>query len=515
MEVLERLQGLLSNLTQEEFKKINELTAKEQSQPWLPTPSQQLEAYLSNADILLYGGAAGGGKTDLICGLALNEHERTVVFRSKYKDLNGFWDRLCALTPNYKHINSSTKRLVTLDGRLIECGHLELPNSERSWQGVPHDLIAFDEGAQLSESKVHFVMGWNRSSTGKRCRIVIASNPPMGGDGAWLLKWFAPWVDPLYPNPANSGELRWAIILGSAGNVEIKWVKDSSIIELEGKTYTPKSFTFIPANLNDNPHLRDTGYRATLQAMPEPMRSQLLNGDFLAAGEDDEWQVIPSKWIKEAQGRVNTSQSKMVSIGVDIAQGGADKTSLVALYQNNVFDDVKSIAGCETPDGASVASLVLKMRRDNASVALDATGGWGGSTKDHLKTHHGIDATPIVFSSSAGGLDPDINMGYLNLRAKMYWQFRKALDPESSEQITLPKGARILAQLSASRWSSKNGKIAIESKEDIRRRLGSSPDDADAIVMAWHIRQRSLRQTLNNQQRPVNTGYVGSGGWML
>jgi len=40
--------------------------------------------------------------------------------------------------------------------------------------------------------------------------VVIASNPPVGGEGEWLSVWFAPWVDPLFPAPAAPGELRYA-----------------------------------------------------------------------------------------------------------------------------------------------------------------------------------------------------------------------------------------------------------------------------------------------------------------
>jgi hypothetical protein len=61
---------------------------------------------------------------------------------------------------------------------------------------------------------------------------------------------------------------------------------------------TPRSRTFIPARVTDNPHLYGTGYMAQLQALPEPLRSQMLNGDFHAGMEDDPWQVIPTAWIE-------------------------------------------------------------------------------------------------------------------------------------------------------------------------------------------------------------------------
>jgi|SRR5215510_6060667 len=57
------------------------------------------------------------------------------------------------------------------------------------------------------------------------------------------------------------------------------------------------------ARLDDNPYLRHTAYRARVMALPEPLRSKLLKGDFLAGRQDAEFQVIPSAWIAAAQER--------------------------------------------------------------------------------------------------------------------------------------------------------------------------------------------------------------------
>jgi len=65
----------------------------------------------------------------------------------------------------------------------------------------------------------------------------------------------------------------------------------------------PKSRTFIPARLLDNPYLTTTGYGDTLQALPEPLRSHVLYGDFSIGRQDEAWQVIPTAWIRAAQDR--------------------------------------------------------------------------------------------------------------------------------------------------------------------------------------------------------------------
>src|SRR3546814_3606837 len=82
------------------------------------------------------------------------------------------------------------------------------------------------------------------------------------------------------------------------------------IREFDGKRYIPQSRTFIPAALGDNPFLINTGYQATLDAMPEPMRSAIRDGNFMAAREDDPWQVIPTSWILTAQQRWRDRRSE-------------------------------------------------------------------------------------------------------------------------------------------------------------------------------------------------------------
>jgi hypothetical protein len=152
------------------------------------------------------------------------------------------------------------------------------------------------------------------------------------------------------------------------------------------------------------------------------------------------------------------------------------------------------------------------MRRDGASIAVDTTGGWGGSARDHLATHHQIKVMPIVFSAAGQGMDSGTRLGYANLRAKMYWEFRVALDPSRNEGVSLPPGDRILAQLTAARWHPRSGRIVIESKEEIRSRLGSSPDEADAIVEAWHVRHQAYKapkRQVRQDHMPTRLGWMG------
>src|SRR5262249_8964197 len=137
-----------------------------------------------------------------------------------------------------------------------------------------------------------------------------------------------------------------------------------------------KSRTFIPASLADNPYLSKTGYGATLQALPEPLRSQLLYGDFSIGQVDDQWQVIPTAWVRLAQQRWQKQKKpdlRLSAIGVDVARGGKDKTVISKRY-GHWYAPLEKYAGKDTPDGQSVAELVERTREDDAPVMIDVIG---------------------------------------------------------------------------------------------------------------------------------------------
>lgn len=514
-DVLASFEAMVRDLGPKELAELDEILAAELTSHWLPNPGPQTQAYLSDADLLLYGGAAGGGKTDLLLGLATTEHRKGVIFRRAYVDLRGVTERLLEIAGSREGFNGQ-EMVYKRDGRALEFGALEKPGAEMSWQGRDHDFIGFDEGAQLAAAKVQFVIGWLRSAQpDQRCRIVIASNPPMGGEGEWLIEWFAPWLDPLFPNPAAPGELRWAIIIGT----ETRWVEDASPVRIGDETYTPLSRTFIPAMLDDNPYLRDTNYRAQLQNMPEPLRSQLLHGDFLAGRNDHEWQVIPSEWVRAANRRWlkidHTQRRKMLALAADVCSpGGADNTALAPLYDDWVFGKLTYRKGIEIKDPSDIALLMLQTQRDGADLSVDGTGGWGSGVKSHLKKAHELECESVVFSAGSTARTKDGKLEYLNLRAQMYWQLREALDPEDGDDIALPPDPRLTAELTTPRYKVRGTKIQIEDKDEIKKRVGSSPDASDAVVIAWLRRNAWAKKVTKKPNPKLTRPTTGVTAWM-
>lgn len=456
-----------------------------QSTPiWCPLPGPQTMALESEADVVFYGGAAGGGKTDLAVGLALTQHLRSIIYRRVGTELIGIIDRMTEIIGNRNGFNGQDD-IWRLQGRQIEFGSCRAIGDEKKYQGRAHDLKVFDEVTNFLESQVRFLMGWQRSAVkGQRCRILFTGNPPTDAEGEWVIGFFAPWLDTQYKGKkAESGEIRWFAMLDGK-DVEVENGQPFVHTYEDGKTekIQPQSRTFILSKVQDNAFLMATGYEATLQALPEPLRSQMLNADFSAGKDANPYQVIPTAWVEAAQARWKESDKKgpMSSVGVDVARGGKCFT-VISRRHGSWYDKLLRYPGAMTPDGPSVAAFSIGAAQNGAPIHVDSIG-VGTSPVDHLKTA-GVHVVPINGAETGKNFtDKSGRLLFYNMRAKLWWGLREALDPTSSDPISLPPGQEVKADLCAPLWSLRNGKILIESKEDLIRRIGRSPDDGDAIV---------------------------------
>lgn len=537
----DELTRLIEAMAPDELDKLTEAAAPYLQRAWLPQPGPQSDAYYCEADELLYGGAAGGGKTDLGIGLALTAHERSLIIRAQATDLEALWDRLMALA-SVSRSNSNRKQLYTTDRRTIEGGHLDKPNSERSWQGRPHDLIYFDEVAQLAEHRVVFLMQWLRSTTpGQRKRVVMGTNPPLpeirdgqlvpSETGAWLISWFAPWIDPMYPRPAKPGELRWCYMRSSGRDYETVWVDGPGFYDiataeprpdaterdiLTGKIAAARSRTFIRSRLADNAYLAGTGYAEKLSGIPEPMRSMLLNGEFGVRLGDDEAQVIPTAWVLAAEERwrarpwAEVERLRQVLLSCDIAQGGVDNTIIAPIYEGEYVETLLKKPGLETPTGHQVVKMLMNERTDASMIVLDGNGGWAGSTRDLLQLQHQIEAVLFSASSVLGHWTPDGRFRYHNERARMWWTGRLLLDPQSGFGWALPPDIRLRMQLTAPRFYIVRDVLHVEEKADLRKRLQSSTDEADAVLQGMLYYEEALRALARRPQVPIANQYVAA-----
>ncbi len=459
---------------------------------WSPQAGPQTIALDCLADELYYGGAAGGGKSDLLIGLSMTRHHKAIIFRREFTQLQDIITRARDVADDQGRYNGNAHILRLADGRTIEFGAVQLITDVRKYKGRAHDLKCFDELPEFTEYQYRFLNGWKRTvRAGQRTRTVAAGNPPTSHEGEWVIRHWAPWLDRQHPNPARTGELRWFAMID--GNEEER--EDGTPFFWQGETITPTSRTFIPAQLSDNPLLMATGYATTLQGLPEPLRSQLLRGDFSVGLEDDPYQTIPTAWVLAAQQRWrersrpqtrdaqgNTIPVPLTAVGVDPARGGDDKTCLARRY-NNWCAPIETHPGKATPDGQAVAQLTIAALLEGGIANIDVIG-IGASVYDMCR-QQGASVRAINFASAAPAMDRTGKLSFINLRAYAYWSLREALDPMNGDELALPDDPELLADLCSPKWMIRSRGIQIESKDDIKARLGRSPDKGDALVMAF------------------------------
>lgn len=468
---------LLPYLTDKERGELDAILAS--APMWLPLPGPQSQAFATPADITGFGGAAGGGKSALAVGLALTQHRKSIIFRQNGTELTGVIDEITRVLGGREGFNGQD-RIWRLPGRQIELGSFPNPGDETKYQGRDHDLIVYDEASNMRESAVRFLMGWLRTAAyGQRCRVLMTFNPPTTAEGRWITAFFAPWLDKKHPNPAQPGELRWFAMIDGK---EVE-VPDGAPFQHNTDTIKPMSRTFIPSRVSDNPYLMGTGYMSTLQALPEPLRSQMLYGDFTAGIEDDPWQVIPTAWVEAAMARWKRPDRilPMDSLGVDVARGGRDQ-SILARRHGMWFDEPLCYPGKATPDGPAVAGLAIAALRDQAVIHIDVIG-VGSSPYDFLNEAR-QQVVGVNVAEAATGMDKSGRLRFKNLRSELWWRMREALDPTNNTGIALPPNPALLADLCAPTWELSGATIHVASREQIMAKIGRSPDYGSAYVLA-------------------------------
>lgn len=449
---------------------------------WNPNPGPQTEAFFCPADELFYGGEAGGGKTDLIVGLSLTDHQKSLVLRRTNVEAAKLIQRFTEILGSRVGFNGQDN-VWRIDNKIIDIGGVQHEDDKQKRKGDPHDFIGFDEIADFTETQFRFIIGWNRSTNKlQRCRVVCTGNPPTTPEGFWIVRYWGAWLDKSHPRPAKPGELRWYTSI-EGEDVECEGPEP---VMVENELVVPRSRTFIPSGLEDNPDLFETNYRSVLAALPEPLRSAYMKGKFVSAQADQAWQVIPTRWVELAQARWSPdgNRARMSALAVDVAQGGLDNTVLQARHGGwFAMPDVHR--GIDTTNGPAVAGLIVVRMRDRCVIIIDMGGGYGQSAYDHL-TGQDIPMVVAYNGSNEGmGRSRDGTLKFRNRRAQVYWRFREALDPDYGSALALPPDDFLRLELCAVHWKMTPTGIQIEDKAEVKKRIGRSPDRADAAVMAW------------------------------
>ena len=263
-----------------------------------PQPGPQTALLSSPADIVVFGGGAGGGKT---FGLLLeplrhvhNPDFGAVIFRRTTPQITaegGLWDEAGSLYPQLgaTPYSSFPLHFTFGSGAKVSFSHLQYESNKYDWQGSQIALICWDELTHFTEGQFWYLLSRNRSTSGVRPYVRATCNPDAG---SWVARLVAWWIDQEtgFPIPERAGVVRYFLRVSGV----VRWADTPAELEAEYPEICEraarvgadavKSFTFIPASVYDNPALleADPGYLANLLALPPVEQARLLGQNWKA-----------------------------------------------------------------------------------------------------------------------------------------------------------------------------------------------------------------------------------------
>lgn len=251
----------------------------------VPQPGPQAMFLATKADIAIYGGAAGGGKSWALLAEPLrhigNPAFGGVIFRRttvQVRNEGGLWDESMLLYPQIGgRPKSATLEWRFPSGAALSFAHLEHDSTVLNYQGAQIAFIGFDELTHFTERQFWYLLSRNRSTSGVKPYVRATTNPDAD---SWVAKLIAWWIDPAtgFARPEGAGVLRWFVRVGG----KLVWADSAEALTALHPTSRPKSLTFVPASLADNAVLEaaDPHYRANLEALPSVERERLLRGNW-------------------------------------------------------------------------------------------------------------------------------------------------------------------------------------------------------------------------------------------
>lgn len=226
----------------------------------------------------MYGGSAGGGKSDALLVDAIRYVGRgygtkylAVLFRRTYPDLEkSLIRRSFDLYPRLGGEWKGDSKLWTFPaGESVYFAHCQYEKDVYSHQGAAYQYIGFDELTQFTKTQYLYLMSRLRSAHGVPLRMRGATNP--GGEGhEWVFDRWAPWLNPQSPIKAPPGEVKYFA----------KCSDETERLVQKGE-HGAFGRTFVPSSLSDNPYLSGTDYAINLEQLDPVTRAQLRDGNWL------------------------------------------------------------------------------------------------------------------------------------------------------------------------------------------------------------------------------------------
>lgn len=362
-----------------------------------PQP-QQVKFLSTPADIAIYGGAAGAGKSFSLMLETLRHYNHpgfgAVIFRRTYPQIvseGGLWDKSFELYPLVGgKPNKSDLNWTFPSGVKVSLRHLQHEKNKLDWQGSEICLIGWDELTHFSESMFFYLLSRNRSLCGIKPYVRSTTNPDAT---SWVRK-FIDWYldDEGFPNPLKSGVIRY-FIRNDDGS--LSWSDNPNelsgkMIEIEdedGEIITisqePKSFTFIPATIFDNTQLlrSNPGYLQSLKSLPPTEKARLLGGNWNiveSAGKlfNREWfSRITNRNLEKLSGGVMVRFWDLAATERKIGKGSRqpDYTASCLMYMNNAKFYILDVTAVQLGP-ADIDEMIISLAKKDKSLAtsLDA-----------------------------------------------------------------------------------------------------------------------------------------------
>lgn len=408
-----------------------------------------------------------------------------------------------------------------IDAELIGYGRKPADYEQSAFQGIhaKYVLVVIDEACGVPE---HLYNAIDSVVTNSNCRVLAIGNPDdPGSHFASVCKPGSGW-NVIHLDGLRSPNITYDRVVGP-DPTSPKWPLLAALMEAED---VPYSTEVVPDELReylvDEQWIEERIHRwagvtpdqvETLhpEALYDLLRQRThgstlftakVRGIFSDAAADG---VIPLGWITQAVNRWKAMQSHPdydnskpsiaahVSgarvVGVDVARTGADMTCLAIRYGSYLHE----LHRMRVTDTMEVANRVAAYMHEPGTTAVVDIIGIGAGVYDRLrqmKNRAEIIGTPIPFNASAATERQDMlgQFHFFNSRAAVWWRMREILDPSRGSQVALPDDEELIQELAAPKFDLyANGRLKVETKDDIKRRIGRSTDAADAVIQAFWI----------------------------
>ena len=394
-------------------------------------------------DEIALGGGTGSAKTigilhmiDVLCSTV--EGARVAIFRKSEKNLKQ------NTIPSYKKMLAFKKKTIPIT-----------------------DFVAkYQNGSEI-------LFNWADITKDPDCDNV------KGGEYTWAFFNEANQIDEQYINIARTRVGRWNEFAGfrikpiifTDFNPTNNWVKTRYYDKYVNNSL-PSNVFFQLSLPSDNPFLTKE-YLQSLEGLPEAEYNRYVKGNWDYS--DDPNQLIKWEWIRD---NLSQPSEEADGLGIDVAREGNDKT-VFSFRKGNEQTKIEEYSQQDTITTAKIA--IVRMKEKNigaASVSVDVVG-LGAGVVDFMQSQ----AYEVNAYNSGESPESDLtHFIFKNKRAESYWLMREGLEKGERKILNDPA---LHKELMNTRYFVKDKVLQIESKMEIKKRLGKSPDRADATVISF------------------------------